>query len=307
MQRATATEALPPQAFFQLYDKEDAEREVRPGPVMDPRPQERVQRHTLEHAIDDCPFVQILDAPVSQMRNQLLEVFRLLDTALPEQVIHVPKIPQDPIQYRIVDWDLHGRHTQMAEHLVEVPTVLSPSLLGEKFIDIPVPRGRRRVVEVCKVFSQYRIQQRLFLSRSLTFQFAVEDLVVFAPDRFQPRQLHCFALQMRRFKGFFALFREFKKGCSPPGGRVPESPRTRAHGRRRLMSQGSPRQRKRRRRTPTAGLMSTAANDRGREQSQGGGTSSALAWTWSSSGTSLVRVGFLGSDRVRLLLYGFSR
>ena len=34
----------PPQAFFRLYDEEDAEGKVRPGSVTDPRPQERVQR-----------------------------------------------------------------------------------------------------------------------------------------------------------------------------------------------------------------------------------------------------------------------
>ena len=61
------------------------------------------------------------------------------------QVIDVPKISQDRIQQRLVDWDLH--HSQMAEQLVEVPTVLSPSLLpqqrAEQIVDNPVPRGRR--------------------------------------------------------------------------------------------------------------------------------------------------------------------
>ena len=62
------------------------------------------------------------------------------------------------------------------------------------------------------------------------------------------------------------------------------SPRTRAHGRLRLMSQGSP-CRRRRRRTPTVGSTSTA----GRLQALGGGSCSAPAWTWTSSGTSPVR------------------
>ena len=57
----------PSQAFFQLYDEEGAEREVRPGSVMDPVPQGRVQRHTVEHRIDACPSVQILDAHVPPM------------------------------------------------------------------------------------------------------------------------------------------------------------------------------------------------------------------------------------------------
>ena len=47
---------------------------------------------------------------------------RLFDTVLLEQVIDVPKISQDIIQQRLVDRDL--RHTQTAEQLVEVPTIL---------------------------------------------------------------------------------------------------------------------------------------------------------------------------------------
>ena len=63
-----------------------------------------------------------------------------MDSEVPEQVIDVPKISQDRIQQRLVDRDL--RHSQMAEQLVEVPTVLSPSLIAEQIVDIPVPRGR---------------------------------------------------------------------------------------------------------------------------------------------------------------------
>ena len=100
--------------------------------------------HVVEQMADVCPFVQILDAPVPQMGNQLLEIFRHLHTALPEQDIDVPKISQDGIQQRFADRDL--RHPKMAEQLVEVPTVLSPSLhqqqIAEQTVDIPVPRGR---------------------------------------------------------------------------------------------------------------------------------------------------------------------
>ena len=102
----------PPQAFFQLYDEEpggwrpaslaeppgpqervpqrtvepmletfvpvpsDAEREVRPGSVFDPVPQGRVVRHVVEHRIEMCPFVQILDAPVPQMGIRCLSCSR---------------------------------------------------------------------------------------------------------------------------------------------------------------------------------------------------------------------------------------
>ena len=95
-----------------------------------------------EHMADICPFVQILDAPLPQTGNQLLEVFRLLDTQMPvEQVIEVPKISLDSIPQRFVD----RRRPQKAEQLVEVPTVLSHSWIqqqiAEQFVDNPVPRG----------------------------------------------------------------------------------------------------------------------------------------------------------------------
>ena len=111
---------------------------------MDPRPQEWVLQHTVEHADAICPFVQILDAPAPQMGEQLVHFFRFLDPQLPvEQVIDVPKISEDIIQPRLVDRDL--RHPQIAEQLVEVPTVLSFASLQqqtvEHIVNIPVPRG----------------------------------------------------------------------------------------------------------------------------------------------------------------------
>ena len=56
-----------------------------------------------------------------------------------EQVIDVPKIPEDSIQQRLVDRDSHI--LQVAEQLVEVPTVLTLAVLAEQIVDIPVPRG----------------------------------------------------------------------------------------------------------------------------------------------------------------------
>ena len=50
--------------FFELFDEDTAG--VRPGVLAEPRPQERVQRHTMEHTVDFvcfAPMVQILDAP----------------------------------------------------------------------------------------------------------------------------------------------------------------------------------------------------------------------------------------------------
>ena len=98
----------------------------------------------MEQIVDTVLIVQSLDVPVPQMSNQLVEVCRQLDTLIPEQVIEVPKIPSS----------CHSRRRrvrvaeQMAEQLVEVPTIISYSSLPgfvEQNVDIPVPHGRGRV------------------------------------------------------------------------------------------------------------------------------------------------------------------
>ena len=90
---ATIRKTPPPQAFFQLYDEEDAERGVRPASLAEAQgPQERVQLRTVEHIADVVPMVQILDILVPQKENQLVEVCRQLDILIPEQDIELPKI-----------------------------------------------------------------------------------------------------------------------------------------------------------------------------------------------------------------------
>ena len=66
--------------------------------------------------------MQTLDAPVPQMVEQLPDVMRFFDFLLPvpEQVIEVPKILLDDVPMRTV-----VRDTQLAEELVEVPTIVS--------------------------------------------------------------------------------------------------------------------------------------------------------------------------------------
>ena len=62
--------------FFELFDTAG----VRPGVLAEPRPQERVQRHVVEHITDlvrVAPTVQILDAPVPQTVEQLPDVLLL--------------------------------------------------------------------------------------------------------------------------------------------------------------------------------------------------------------------------------------
>ena len=66
------------------------------------------------------------DDPVPQMVEQLPDVMRFFDFLLPvpEQVIEVPKILLDDVPMRTA-----VRDTQLAEHLVEVPTIVSNSWL----------------------------------------------------------------------------------------------------------------------------------------------------------------------------------
>ena len=99
---------------------------MRPPPLVEVRPQERVQHHTLEHAFDICSFVQILDAPVPLMVEQLPDVLQFFGTlfSVPEQVIEVPKILPENVPVRAV-----LRATQLVEQLVEVPTIISYSSL----------------------------------------------------------------------------------------------------------------------------------------------------------------------------------
>ena len=64
--------------FFTLDDESVPVTRVLPTALLEPPPQGRVQRHTVEHIIDVLPYAQILDVPVRQMGDQLLEVFRLM-------------------------------------------------------------------------------------------------------------------------------------------------------------------------------------------------------------------------------------
>ena len=109
-------------------------------------PQDRDQQRTVEQTAGYAPMVQILDAPVAQMVEQLPNLTQFFDILRPdpEQVIEVPKIlPRDFPSRRL------SRDTQLAEQMVEVPTILSFSLLQlilEQNVDIPVPDGGGRNV-----------------------------------------------------------------------------------------------------------------------------------------------------------------
>ena len=131
--------------IFELFDEDTAG--LRPGVLAEPRPQERVQRHVVEHITDlvcCAPMVQILDAHVPQTLEQLPDVLQFFGTLMTdsEQVIEVPKIFPEDVPMRAV-----LRDPQLAEQLVEVPTIVSYSWLQlrtEQTVDIPVPgRGGR--------------------------------------------------------------------------------------------------------------------------------------------------------------------
>ena len=117
---------------------------LRPTGLVEPRgPQERIQRHTAEQMIESFVPVPMLDldAPVPQMVDQLVDVLKLFDNSVPEQVIDVPKISQDAIPPRTVFCE-----PQLAEQLVEVPTPLPPSVLfiasdGHEWCRIAGPTG----------------------------------------------------------------------------------------------------------------------------------------------------------------------
>ena len=114
-------------------------------------PHARVQRRTVQQIVDEVSLVPLLDDPVPQMVEQLPDVLRFFDrfATVPEQVIAVPKIFVESVPTRA-----SLRATQLAEQLVEVPTIISFSLgsllqslleykqrIAEQNVDIPVVGG----------------------------------------------------------------------------------------------------------------------------------------------------------------------
>ena len=71
---------------------------MRPAPLGEPRPQERVQRHTVKQIMETFVPVQILDDPVPLMVDQLVDILKITDVSSSVvQVVDVPKIiSQDP-------------------------------------------------------------------------------------------------------------------------------------------------------------------------------------------------------------------
>ena len=106
-------------------------------------------------------------------------------------------------QQRLVDRDL--RHTQTADLLVEVQTVLHflKQRSPEQIVDNPVPRVRGRLLQVFHP-EQNPITQTVVLNA---------DIPVPGDSLQGLRPGLVLAARMRRFNGFFALFPDFKKSA----------------------------------------------------------------------------------------------
>ena len=90
----------------------------RPDRLTEVRPQERVLRRTVEQNVELVRGVPVLDAPVPQMVEHVVDFFRFFDRGPPEQVIEVPRVAlRDVVPQRAV-----LRVPQLAEQLVDVPT-----------------------------------------------------------------------------------------------------------------------------------------------------------------------------------------
>ena len=168
----TAKKTPPHQpVLFSLYEEEPDGRR----PATPPGPQEWVQRHTLEF-VSFASMVQILDAPVPQMVEQLPDVLQFFYTPKPdpEQVIEVPKILPEDVPVRTV-----VRDAQLAEQLVEVPTIVSYSSsqpIMEQNVDIPVP-GREEGISGLQGFPPEQSSTATHSSEDRISERIVEQIV----------------------------------------------------------------------------------------------------------------------------------
>ena len=104
-------------------------------------PQARVHRRTVQQIVDFAPFPRH-DDPVPQMVEQLPDVLRFFRALSPdpEQVLEVPKILPEDVPFR----ERSLRDPQLAEQLVEVPTIVSNSWLQlrtEQNVEFPIGGG----------------------------------------------------------------------------------------------------------------------------------------------------------------------
>ena len=100
---------------------------MRPDRLFVVRPQEKIQRHTVD---------QICRRRFSDARRKLVASLLHYDTPIPDQVIAVPKISSPTCCSRTV-----LSEPQMAELLVEAPSLVSLVDVFEQTVDIPVGAG----------------------------------------------------------------------------------------------------------------------------------------------------------------------
>ena len=231
----------PPQpVLFSLFEEEPGG--GRPEAFVEPRPQARVQRHSVEHITDlvrVAPMVQILDAPVPQTGEQLPDILSFFGALLPdtEQVVEVPKTRRENSPYASGS----GEGGEGVVVHVEVFMVHAQDRIQQRFwsrsLKFQFLRIDGKVAEVFKIFSQNRIQQRLW-SRSLIIQLA-EVFLIFSRDRvLLPHRGVCMTMRMRILQGFFALFPIRKKVRSWARTRGRNCSPSRAHPRGELMRTG---------------------------------------------------------------------
>ena len=109
----------------------------RPLPLVEVQPSVRARRHIVEDLVELAPLVQILDLPVPQTVDSVTDILRLLDRPIAEQVIAVPTVSCSSCPLRSC-----VPEPQLADQLVEVPTVLTPTRIAlqiaEQIVDTPV-------------------------------------------------------------------------------------------------------------------------------------------------------------------------
>ena len=141
LKTARAEKEVEEQVKYNAPRRQKAPPGMRPASLAEPQGTQVVFERHVEEQVHDAPVVPILAALVPHMVDQLdvLKILGMQLFVLPEQVIEVPTISTPSRCSRTV-----LSAPQMAEQLVEVPTVLSYALLQqwtlEQIIDIPVPR-----------------------------------------------------------------------------------------------------------------------------------------------------------------------
>ena len=265
---AFRTTVPPPEPeLFDLFEEPGG---VRPNLLLEPQgPHHRDQLRTVEHTVGFAAG----------------EFLQVLDTQKPVvQVIAVPKITKDLIQPRLVDCD--QRYPQMVEQLVEVPTTVSYSSLQrtvEQLVDIPVPGGGGpssglhgflpRQSSTAALSSAERISERI-VEQSVDIPVG-RGLQDFRPGQSSSSVARSPAewliTEDEANQGVFRTFPQIKKVRHNLRTRGRHCLRTRAHGRRLLMTRPWCLRRRRKRRSPRTSLSSLSSTCS--RMGVGGGTS----------------------------------